>query len=474
MGIFALGIIICLIFAGCELQRKEIDIRETKKPTQTFQSNIGMIEKFDFSKKINSKTIIAQQYHYPDEGTFICARYTAERPSEETIKVFESSAEGTIRWFNAEGKLQEQPLQAGEVTVNPVFIETDDISAIIYLPQVYISHQNQTIEALMGYSSKMRIEQTKNGLSFMLEMPQIQKGEEAEFMIITGPSETFLNWDEEGIESEWKRRQMTGDNRFTINGYYYSSPESYEPSGENYFYLLPAAYLTQGYIAKDASKAAFNQGFAMLDIQRQHQNARGFMETSPKSEWLLNDYEIGAGFYDTRFNTELFSNLLTGYEVYEIEEFRESVEAYLAFYERFALQNHIEVAEDAWLICDYMNTNGGKKTHASLNHHLSELLFLYRADDILGTNHTELIQKMEAGIQASEQKWIMPDNNLEYCMFPDGTMGLEDYPELTYNDMYHLQKWYQKKGMPSSETLERLMAAKLKWMMEKGVTTYLK
>ncbi|XOS93740.1 hypothetical protein ACLMAB_10050 [Brevibacillus laterosporus] len=34
----------------------------------------------------------------------------------------------------------------------------------------------------------------------------------------------------------------------------------------------------------------------------------------------------------------------------------------------------------------------------------------------------------------------MPDSNLHYAYMPDGTMGLKDYPYLTYNDLVVVQR----------------------------------
>ena len=54
----------------------------------------------------------------------------------------------------------------------------------------------------------------------------------------------------------------------------------------------------------------------------------------------------------------------------------------------------------------------------------------------------------------------------------DGSYGLQDYPYLTYNDLYYLQKELLAMGRERNETLDALMEAKAKWMTQKGITGY--
>lgn len=62
----------------------------------------------------------------------------------------------------------------------------------------------------------------------------------------------------------------------------------------------------------------------MLHVMLELQNARGYFPTRAGSEWLLNDYEISANFYDTRFSTDMAAGLLSAYQAYGIDAFWEA------------------------------------------------------------------------------------------------------------------------------------------------------
>ena len=66
----------------------------------------------------------------------------------------------------------------------------------------------------------------------------------------------------------------------------------------------------------------------------------------------------------------------------------------------------------------------------------------------------------------------MDDSNLHSCRRADGSFGGNDYPYLTYNDLYKLQKELLAMGRPRCETLDTLMAAKLTWMQANEITGY--
>ena len=51
------------------------------------------------------------------------------------------------------------------------------------------------------------------------------------------------------------------------------------------------------------------------------QNADGFWGTDPMAVGLYNNYKVGAGFFDTRWDTEAALSLLRGYRKYNEPHF---------------------------------------------------------------------------------------------------------------------------------------------------------
>lgn len=261
-------------------------------------------------------------------------------------------------------------------------------------------------------------------------------------------------------------------NRMTLDGYYYKTPTDYTPTGDDHYYLNPAAYIPAKLAKQTVSRDGQFIAAAMLDLQREHYNDAGYLPTAPQSGWLSRDYGIGAGFYDTRFNTDLAVALLTLGENLGIDEFKAQAFDYAEFLIEHAATRSTEVAGGGILVDDYSHPDGSERTHTSLNHQLAEILFLYRAADAtddasLRSSATDTADRMLAGIAATTGDWIKPDSNLHYARYPDGSFGGVDYPYLTYNDLLALDRY-----LGGNDALRRLMAAKKEWMDANGVTEY--
>ena len=133
----------------------------------------------------------------------------------------------------------------------------------------------------------------------------------------------------------------------------------------------------------------------------------------------------------------------------------------------------MENGEEAWLIWDYDYRNGCLANHCSLNHQIAEILVLYRLFDLTGYEGYEtLAQRMLNGILAVGEDWILPDQDLAYAYLSDGSMGMQDYPYLTYNDLFDLRAALDARYGSHEPMLDRLMSAKMSWMEQKGVTGY--
>ena len=59
-------------------------------------------------------------------------------------------------------------------------------------------------------------------------------------------------------------------------------------------------------------------------------------------------------------------------------------------------------------------------------------------------------------------------------MSPDGVFEGIDYPYLTYDDLFKLQKYLNARFSRNDPVLDTLMAHKRTWMDENDVTAYMK
>ena len=208
-----------------------------------------------------------------------------------------------------------------------------------------------------------------------------------------------------------------------------------------------------------------------------NQNEEGFWETGPASQWLKADFQIGEGFYDTRFSTDFALNLVSAYKRYGFTPFIEGAVKYGEYFLRHAEKNHYEVG-DGWLVEDYApngKAEAYKRTHVSLNHQVNEISFLfYLYNETKDMRFYEAAKIMLRGIENTKEKWVLPDGNLAYALMYNGTNNvMTDYPYLTYNDLFELKTILSSYG-ESNITVNYLMERKKEYMDKAGITEYRK
>ena len=122
---------------------------------------------------------------------------------------------------------------------------------------------------------------------------------------------------------------------------------------------------------------------------------------------------------------------------------------------------------------DYSYDKPHKETHVSLNHQVFAINWFLRMYELdLNKNYEEAALKMLKGVKVTTDDWIMDDNNLHYAYLSDGTFGLNDYPTLTYNDLFDLQNTLFRLYGYRDLDLDILMNAKKIWMIENGIVDY--
>ncbi len=392
------------------------------------------------------------------------------------LDTFELHGEGTVRWYDSAEKVWiEQPLDTGSFDTAMVFFQTEQESAIVYRPYCYKDLENDMMRYEVGLDGTISVSKLGDTYTVWLMSGKTRKLTHTDWTVLLSQSPDLVS-DWQTAKDVWKDYIIEGNNRWTYRGYYYLTPTTYIPSGKNYFHRIPDPYIAIKMLSS-TDRAAVELSTAMLHVTLELLDEHGFFPTKAGSEWLLTDYGIGASFYDTRFNTDLADALLQAANQTGIETFRSVACAYGEFFLEHARSRHQTVGE-GWLVDDYAHPEGNLPTHCSLNHQLKEILFLYRMCDETGDNRfEETADLMLKGVAEIGMNWVKPNCDLWYAVSADGQMIREDYPTLTYNDLYILTQ-YLDENRPADKLaeertlLQRLMAKKLYWIIGSGASGY--
>ena len=380
------------------------------------------------------------------------------------------AAEGTVWYYDADRKdWASAPLGELEIGTTCAYIDGDTQDYFIYVPIGYQVLENCSLKD-NGSRGYLRILRDGSRWKIRMFAPNLLAGEVCDYTVVTGSEEDLIDFSAQNLVDIWKNYCHNGDGRWCYDGYYFPAPDSYYPNGPGVRYRCVAAYFASSMSWQtDIVRCAYDLSPAVLDTIGLQQNEEGYFPSMSESNWLKTDYGIPAGYYDTRFNSDLM--LLYHTQMEKTGGFEDIADRYLAFYQGFARDHHYETQNGGWLVWDY--NNSASPVHCSLNHQITEIRVLYHFAELLDRPElTELADRMLLGIEDTCRSWIKDDSNLHYCRRADGSFGNNDYPYLTYNDLYRLQKELRAQGRERNETLDILMEAKLAWMQENGVTGY--
>ena len=353
-----------------------------------------------------------------------------------------------------------------------MFIDTDKMSMVIGVPAVYMNDTTaNTLVRVPEQEKKIKITKEEGGYRLTYEFPR-NKNVIGEIWVLRS-NYKLADWSN-AKHFEALDQDLGKERRLCWDGYYFPIPHNYKPNAPNMIYRHPSNYAGASFVKNAAFLATKDLGYVITKICMNNQNAQGYWQTGPQSEWLMSDFNIDAGFYDTRFNTDFAENLINAYKTYNDEEFLDALVRYGEFFKSHAAEHSYPTANGGILVEDYGHTKTHTKTHVSLNHQLAELNLLYRMYDL--TKHKpylELADKMLLAIEDTKDQWVLPSNNLNYALYYTGTYNtMIDYPYLTYNDLYttrHLLRTYFNRN---SDTIQYLMDCKLDWMKKNNVTGY--
>ena len=368
------------------------------------------------------------------------------------------------------------PLEEGKYTSSLFFVDSKDFDIACYTPKQYRMLENEALDYLPDADGYLNVKKTADG--FDIEVITEKVGDECctDFMLVYSNSD-IMNWETNEVDEEWLKFTMDGENRWTYTGYYRISPETYYPTGPNVYYRCQACYLGDSFVnANPRYRVMDDMLCCIIDTMARQQNEYGYFPSTSRSEWLSDDYGIKENYYDSRFNSNLMEIFIKSYQEYMNNTAFNAMEKYADFYYNFATEYAWDDGRGGLFVPDYWDAKGKiNLVHTSFNHQLAEMSVLYKMSTILNRPElANLADKMLLGIENAGLKWVREDNDLHYCIYPDYTFGLPDYPELTYNDMFLMQQILEDGRGYRSAMLDTLMSYKLEWMLAHHVDSYLK
>jgi len=428
--------------------------------------------------KSNDYSYSQRNINFFDEGHFFVRRidFNSSNGYHDTSYLIPGNS-GTIKYFR-DKKLVTADLKEGNLPLNTIlFIETDKHNAILSQAYSYKDLGSATKDALVDeYPVRVTKQDKYYKVTYSFNNRKDHHG------IIWGAfsDNKLVDFTNDVQLSIWSNYDLDRMARLGEDGYYYRSPDSYKPSTKTSYLRNPSMYIVSSWIKTGDSVAADILGKSYLLIGLDNINEDGFIPTLPESNWLKKDYNIGAGFFDTRFNADMGYTYLEAYKIYGLPEFKEGYKRIASYYTMHVLKNHRilndSLGNPGWLVEDYASNDDNRDilpVHTSLNHQIFAADWFLKMFELEGNKlYEDIALKMLKGVKITTPSWIMDDNNLEYAYMSNGTYGLIDYPYLTYNDLFNFQKTYFRLYQHRDPDIDTLMRAKKIWMDNNGITNY--
>lgn len=388
-------------------------------------------------------------------------------------KVFMEGEELHIKYVNLQTKEEVYTTNPSNVIKNTMLVSSEKEGFLVGVPAVYKNNfESKTLTSVPEKENLLGIEKVENGYNLIFSFPH-EVGLIGEYWYMKS-QEALMDKIRPEQFNELLYYELGTGMRWSYDGFYVFTPYNYTPNGDNVYYNQPSSYTGASIMRNGGSSIALNYAYVTAIEGIKNQNELGYFKTNPSSEWLMTDFNISGGFYDTRFNTDFVRHLVKSYQIFPEQEIMNSITAYTDFYMDFAENNHYPTKNGGILVQDYWHENEHIDTHVSLNHHLAELNFLYEVYDLTKNQiYLDFAERMLQGVVDTEQEWLLSDGNLAYALHYTGDyLTLVDYPYLTYNDLYETQSLLKKYFNRENETINNLTESKKMWMDRNNVTGY--
>lgn len=423
----------------------------------------------------SNKYFIQRNYIHENLGYFYLRKISYTGSSKYITSFSIPGDDGTITYLNSAVEPVNESLKNGVLKpTGNILIKTNKYNLLIGQGYTYKDLGSGTIKSIATAQIKITRVSDKWLITYTYSIDKNQFG----IMWGVGSEKELIDLNNTTMKKIWSVYDLDKNARLSYDGYYFLSPTTYVPSEPGSYWRIPSAYLTNSLIKTGGSLVSDIMGNALLIISENNLNENGSLISLPQSQWLTTDYNITGSFFDTRFNADTMETFLVGYQKFKVPSYRDSYLKMAEYYLIHGKENHFKVYDglgaEGWLVEDYYFENS-KKSHCSLNHQLQAIHVFYQLyQQEVDDRYLVFADKLLQGIKNTRDLWIMENGNLEYAYLPDGTMGLFDYPYLTYNDLLNVQSDILKIKGSSDADLQILIDTKKIWMDANNVKGYRK
>lgn len=357
-----------------------------------------------------------------------------------------------------------------ELPLNAVFLDSPTHHLRLGLVDVFKPLKNKVRQEHIEKSLPIKVSRIETDINYTIFFPS-EPGYFTENWGILGNS-PLIEWDKPAAVNAARTGDLVRYRKLSTDGIYYLTPWNYYPSEKTAFWLNPAStYHVAGMFSKYDSGSYFRDiAIASMYSAIETQTKDHYWVSTPRSDWLYQDYGVPSGFYDTRFNTDVSVYLLDMYEKTGEKLALEAVENYATWLRNYVTEQGIPTSGGGMLVPDYFKKDyAHKKTNVSLNHLVSEMNFLYRLyltnKDFANFKSAELIRQ---GVRDTGRNWIRADGNLHYAYLGEGKYGMQDYPLLTLNDLRLGHKLIKEtsKNNQGDDVFQMLIKAKENYLIK--------
>jgi len=316
-----------------------------------------------------------------------------------------------------------------------VYIDSDSLNGFFSYSSIYETGTNKIRKELYDKANNIQI--TGDGIKVTL--PAAENAFSEQWGIIS--KKKLVDWDDETQIDAVKVGDLSRVRKWGGDGQYYFLPKGYAPYSANGFYRNSANHIGNKYLGIEG-RFFEDYAYITIDTLTKTQNSDGYWGTDPMAAGLYDDYKVGAGFFDTRWDTEAALSLLRGHRRFNEPMFLKAANKYAEFYCDFAVSNAYLTKNQGLLVYDYgFNATPGIKTHVSLNHLVNEMNFLLEMySSTAKTKYLQVAKRILTGISDTAEEWINQETgDLYYGYYGDGKYDVEDYPTLTLDDLRYAQ-----------------------------------
>lgn len=357
-----------------------------------------------------------------------------------------------------------------ELPKNAVFLDSPTHHVRLGLVDVFKSLKNKVRQENIDKSVPIEVSRVETDINYTIVFPR----EPGYFVETWGilASSPLIDWSDLSAVSAARMGDLVRYRKLSTDGIYYLTPWNYYPSEKTAFWLNPAStYHVAGMFSRYDSGSYFRD-IAIVSMYSaiETQTKDYYWVSSPRSDWLYQEYGIPSGFYDTRFNTDVAMYLLDMHEKTGEKMALETAENYASWLRSYVTAQGITTSGGGILVPDYFKKGfTHKKTNVSLNHLVAEMNFLYKLylinNDFANFKTAELIRR---GVRDTGRNWIRADGDLHYAYLGEGKYGMQDYPLLTLNDLRLGQKLIKatSKNGQTDDVFHMLIKAKENYLIK--------